>query len=179
MNEIKVTVSYEKPTTSKFDALMAEYEAAKKYADETVAYYKPLADAAEEAKFDAIMKQLEPIKEYAKRISEIKNGETVWIIAYLPISICGGCDGEKFSVVYRPKEIYKWTFSTKYGDFERKNIRYYTNGSHNFIGMWDEWGVYNKLEEEAFKQLREAINEQKSRANREINRLNNITKGGN
>ena len=44
MNEIKVTVAYEKPTTSKFDALMAEYEAAKKYADETVAYYKPLAD---------------------------------------------------------------------------------------------------------------------------------------
>jgi hypothetical protein len=47
MNEIKVTVAYEKPNTSKFDALMAEYEAAKKYADETVAYYKPLADIAE------------------------------------------------------------------------------------------------------------------------------------
>ena len=55
MNEIKVTVSYEKPTTSKFDALMAEYEAAKKYADETVAYYKPLADVAEDAKFDAVL----------------------------------------------------------------------------------------------------------------------------
>ena len=89
MNEIKVTVTYDKPTTSKFDALMAEYEAAKKYADETVAYYKPLADAAEEAKFDAIMEQLETIKEYAKRISEIKDGDAVWIKAHIPSCVCG------------------------------------------------------------------------------------------
>ena len=180
MSEIKVTVTYDKPNTSKFDALMAEYEAAKKYADETVAYYKPLADAAEEAKFDAIMEQLEIIKEYAKRISEIKNGEAVWITACIPISICGGHEGEKFSVVYRPKETtYKWCFTTQYGDFKKEYLKHYSGGTINFVGMWDEWGVYNKLEKEACSQLREVINKQKCRANHEKNRLYNIIKGGN
>ena len=43
MTNIKVTVEYEVPKTNKFDALMAEYEIAKKIADETESYYKPLA----------------------------------------------------------------------------------------------------------------------------------------
>ena len=109
MNEIKVTVTYDKPNTSKFDALMAEYEAAKKCADETVAYYKPLADVAEDAKFDTIMEQLETIKEYAVRISEINGGGAVWINAYLPSSVCGklACEGEKFSVCYMFRK-WKW-----------------------------------------------------------------------
>ena len=182
MNEIKVTVTYDKPTTSKFDALMAEYEAAKKYADETVAYYKPLAAAAEEAKFDAIMKQLETIKEYAVRISEITNGSAVWITAYISSGLCGSVnsDGEKFSVVYRPKETtYKWTFETQYREFERKHLRYYSEGSHNFIGNWDEWKVYEKLEAKALELLRKEITEQTRRANQAKNRLYNITKGGN
>ena len=38
--------------------------------NETVDYYKPLADCAEKAKFEAIMEQLEIIKEYAKKIHE-------------------------------------------------------------------------------------------------------------
>ena len=95
MNEIKVTVAYEKPTTSKFDALMAEYEAAKKYADETVAYYKPLADVAENAKFDAIMEQLETIKEYAKRIYKItEKGRQMYKDEWNRLMLCV-LDGEK------------------------------------------------------------------------------------
>jgi hypothetical protein len=182
MNEIKVTVSYEKPTTSKFDALMAEYEAAKKYADETVSYYKPLADAAEEAKFDAIMEQLETIKEYAKRISEIKNGEAVWIKAHIASDVCGSRNsgGEDIEVIYRPRETgYMFAIHAAYQDFNRKHIKYYSEGSHNFLGNWDEWRVYEKLERNAISQLNELITEQKRRANAEKNRLYNITKGGN
>lgn len=182
MNEIKVTVTYDKPTTSKFDALIAEYEAAKKYADETVSYYKPLADAAEEAKFDAIMEQLETIKRYAKHISDITNGSAVWITAYISSSLCGSpsSEGEKFSVVYRPKETtYKWEFNTQYGEFKKEHIRYYTEGYHNFIGNWDTWKVYEKLEEKALELIRKEITEQTRRANREKNRLYNITNGGN
>lgn len=181
MNEIKVTVSYEKPTTSKFDALMAEYEVAKKYADETVSYYKPLADAAEEAKFNAIMEQLETIKEYAKRISEIKNGDAVWIKAYLSSDLPemhsqGGC----FEVVYRPRETtYKFEVNSTYRHFDRKHLEYHSKAPFNFIGNWDEWKVYEGLERNAMSQLRDLINEQKRRANQERNRLDNITKGGN
>ena len=186
MSEIKVTVTYDKPTTSKFDALIAEYEVAKKYADETVAYYKPLADAAEEAKFDAIMEQLETIKEYAKIISDL-SGQAVWISVIIPANIRGGCshsssDG-KFSVVYRPKDNFPFEIMW-YGDpftKERLKKRWYgmCDRHYNIIGMWNEWGVYERLEKEAISQLNCLINNQKRRANAEKNRLYNITKGGN
>ena len=162
MNNIKVTVTYEKPTTSKFDALMAEYEAAKKYADETVAYYKPLADAAEEAKFDAIMEQLETIKGYAKHISDIKGGEAIWIKAYISSDVCGASTGQEFEVIYRPRETnFRFEIRSSWREFDRRYIKYHSEGSSNFIGNWDKWKVYEKLERNA------------------INRLYNITKGGN
>lgn len=177
MNEIKVTVTYDKPSTAKFDALMAEYEAAKKCADETVAYYKPLADVAEEAKFDAIMEQLETIKDYARRISEINNGNSVWITIHIPISVCGGREAEKFSITYRPTETtFMWCYSTRYGDFKKEYLKHYNGGTYNLVVMWDEWEVYNKLEEEACNQLHQAINNQKRRGNHEKNRYYNIVK---
>ena len=169
MNEIKVTVSYEKPTTSKFDALMKEYEAAKKYAEETVAYYKPLADAAEEAKFDAIMEQLETIKEYAKRISTITNRKAVWIKT------------SNFTVCYRTD--YKTEITWYSLDFTKENIRRnphrFCESVYNILGKWDEWNMYEMLERDACQKLANAIDEQKQRANHEQSRLNNITKGGN
>ena len=183
MNEIKVTVTYEKPTTSKFDALMAEYEAANKYADETVAYYKPLADAAEDAKFDAIMEQLETIKRYAKTISNLSD-QSVWISTIIPINVRGGCshsssDG-KFSVIYRRNSNFPFEIMWIGDPFtkERLRKRWYSmcEGHCNIIGMWNEWGVYERLEKEAISQLNNLINEQKRRANAQKNRLNNIIK---
>ena len=174
MNEIKVTVTYDKPNTSKFDALMAEYEAAKKYADETVAYYKPLADAAEEAKMDAILKQLETIKEYAKRLSDITN-ESVWIKAKHPTNTI------YFEVVYRINGGYDiaWGGHT----FDTKNLRWsryrFCIDTWNILGMWDEWRMYEQLDNNAMQQLRGVINKQTREANAEKNRLYNITKGGN
>ena len=175
MNEIKVSVSYEKPTTSKFDALMAEYEVAKKVAEETVSYYKPLADAAENAKFDAIMEQLETIKEYAVRISQI-TGKAVWITAYISSSLTNYVS-EKFSVIYRPNQtVNKWEIRSEHREFNKNHIAYYTEYGHNFIGEWDKWKVYQKLEENACNQLEQAIKKQKDKAQHQINRLNNITK---
>ena len=174
MNEIKVTVTYDKPTTSKFDALMAEYEAAKRCADETVAYYKPLADAAESAKFDAILEQLETIQEYAKRISEINN-EAVWISRWI--------GARRFDVVYRPKEIthrYEITWGGDAFTKEKANrMRHLFYDGFNIIGRWEELKVYEQLQAEAFALLQEAIDKQKQRGSYQQYRLNNITKGGN
>ena len=164
MNEIKVSVSYEKPSTNKFDALMKEYETAKKVADETVTYYKPLADAAEEAKFSAIMCQLKTIQRYAKQISEIKN-ETVWISYW-----AGAC---RFDVVYRPKETeYRYEVTWGGTSFTKDNM----NIIRPLIGQWEERRVYKGLEEEAFKQLKEEIEKQVKRGQAQIDRLNNIVK---
>lgn len=177
MNEIKVTVTYDKPNTTKFDALMAEYEAAKKCADETVAYYKPLADVAEEAKFDAIMEQLETIKDYAMRISEINGGTAVWISAYYTANEIGAYTSNTFEVIYRPKETtLMWEIKTNHGRFAKPYVKYYCENGRNFIGNWEELKVYQRLEANACKQLREAINNQKRRANHETNRYHNIVK---
>lgn len=170
MNEIKVTVTYNKPTTSKFDALMAEYEAAKKMADETVAYYKPLADAAEDAKFDAIMEQLETIVDYAKCICEIiPNKRAVWIKT------------SNFTVCYRID--YKTEITWHNLEFTKekmhRNPHRFCESIYNIIGNWDEWHMYEMLEQDACRQLTEAIAEQKRIGNHEKNRLINITKGGN
>ncbi len=174
MNEIKVTVTYEKPNTNKFDALMAEYEAAKKYADETVAYYKPLADVAENAKFDAILEQLETIKEYARRISEI-TGESTYIREWI-----GSC---RFDISYHPNEP-RLQYEVKYGGkpftkAQAQNDRNTFFDGINIIGRWEELKAYEQLEGAACGVLRKAITEQTRRANREKNRLYNITKGGN
>lgn len=171
MNNIKVTVSYEKPTTTKFDALMAEYETAKKMADETVSYYKPLADAAEDAKFDAIIEQLETIADYAKRICEIDpNHRAVWIKAYV--------SSTAFIVCYR--KDYKLEIQWDGADFTKENLHknpgWFFNGRYNIMGNWDEWEVYQKLEDNACRQLKEAITRQTARCQKQIDRLNNIQK---
>ena len=177
MNEIKVTVSYDKPTTSKFDALMAEYEAAKKYADETVAHYKPLADAAEDAKFDAIMEQLETIKEYAKRIYEITGHSEVIISAGVHAYMRGDTGSSVyFQVTYRPKTNFPFDISCDHTRFVKGK---FCEGRYNFVGKWEEWKIYEQLEKDACDKLRAAIEGQKAKAQKQINRLNNITKGGN
>ena len=164
MNEIKVTVTYEKPNTNKFDALMAEYETAKRVADETVAYYKPLADVAEEAKFDAIMEQLETIKEYAKHISEIKNDAT-WISYW--------AGARRFDVVYRPKQAtYRYEITWGGDPFTKEKMQI----MRHIIVRWEELKVYEELEKEACKQLKKEIQKQVKRSQEQIDRLNNIVK---
>ena len=173
MKNIKVTVEYETPTTSKFDALMAEYVIAKKLADETVAYYKPLADVAEEAKVDAILEQLETIKEYARRISEITN-DAVFIQHWI-------CD-RRFDIVYRPNEtIHKYEVKWGGEPFTKEQSKIRRNAffdGSNIIGRWEEVRAYENLEKEAFRLLEDAINKQKNRAHYQQNRLNNIIQGG-
>ena len=183
MKNIKVTVEYEVPKTNKFDALMAEYAVAKKVADETVAYYKPLADIAEEAKFDAIMEQLETIKQYAKQISDISN-TAVWIRASLSAELRNSPYRNidlyrHFEVVYRPQSGFEIIWD---GDkFTKERLRKYREAmcykERNIIGKWDEWGVYRMLEDSACKQLKDIIQRQVNKGQEQINRLKNIQGG--
>lgn len=72
MNEIKVTVAYEKPTTSRIDNLFAEYDAAHNLAEATKAELTPIIDAVGEAKHRAILNQLEPIVEAVKKLHKLR-----------------------------------------------------------------------------------------------------------
>ena len=166
-NTIKVTVEYETPKTTKFEALMKEYETAKKVADETVSYYKPLADIAETAKFKAIEEQLEIIKQYAKQISDISK-EATFISAWF--------GPWRFDLVYRPRET---TFKSEinYGGklFVNSNPSFYSGGT-NIVGNWEEWNCFKELERQALNQLQNLIDKEKERGLKEIARLNNIVK---
>lgn len=174
MNEIKVTVAYKMPKTTKFDALMEEFEAAKKVADETVAYYQPLADVAEDAKFDAIAEQLETIKCYAQKIAGIvQKKDDIRIYTY--------CNGYMFRVLYRPYNS-NFPFEITWGNtqFTKENMHRhhgcFCEGNYNIVGNWDEWGIYQKLENNACSQLTNAIKAQVARGQNQIDRLNNIVK---
>jgi hypothetical protein len=185
MKNIKVIVEYEVPKTSKFDALMNEYMVAKKIADETESYYKPLAELAEEAKFDAIMHQLEIIKYYAQQISRLNNNETVWIKAHIPgyerNEHCPMYGSGDFIVTYFPREQNRFEirWSSVIFDKERFNSGRcnFCSGSHNVVGNWDKWKVYQRLEEDAIKKLNELIQKQTERKQRQINRLKDIQGG--
>lgn len=186
MKNIKVTVEYEIPKTNKFDALLAEYEIVKRIADEAEEYYKPLAELAEEAKFDAIMHQLETIKYYAQQISQLCGhcGSTR-IKATIPYHERNdhnyAYNSGDFTVEYFPKE--KDHFRIKWGgvifDKERFNNGRgnFCSGSQNVIGNWDQWRVYQRLEEDAIKKLNELIQKQTERRQRQINRLKDVQGG--
>lgn len=182
MNEIKVTVTYEKPATTKFDALMEEYKAAKKMADETVAYYKPLADAAEEAKMDAILEQIEPIVEYAKQLAQITGKERITIRDHVTQSQSGYYDLQSFTVEYKAfadQTVIRWGVA----NFIKENLRnhpgYFVGDGSNILGNWDNWNVYEGLENDAISQLKTAIEKQQKRGEEQVDRLNNIQKGVN
>lgn len=165
---IKVSVEYETPKTTKFEALLKEFEIATKVADETVDYYKPLADCAEKAKFEAIMEQLEIIKQYAKQISSITHQAT-FLRSWFE-----GKGAWAFELVYRPNEI-TFPFEIKYGGkpFVRDNPSFYQGGT-NIVGNWEEWRCFELLEKEACRQLQVLIEKETQRGNKQIERLNNI-----
>ena len=168
MSTIKVSVEYEKPKTTKFEALMKEFELAKKVADETVDYYKPLADCAEEAKFEAILEQLEIIKQYAKQISNITHEATFfreWFGTWA------------FELVYRPQET-SCVFEIRYGSrkFIKDNISSFVMSGTNIVGNWEKWCCFEKLEKAACKKLERLIAKEQERGQKQIERLTNIQK---
>lgn len=171
-NRIKVTAEYEIPETTKFDLLMTEYRAAKKYADENVSYYKPLADAAEDAKFDAIMEQLKVIIGYLEQIYQI-NKWYATVMAEIPRS------PYYFLIEYISDGEYRIKWAEK--EFTKDNFHrfhpYFCTGNHNILGNWEEWKIYQQLEQDALKRLQELIRSELSRAENQIKRLNNIIKG--
>ena len=182
-NSIIVSVEYETPKTSRFDALMAEYAAAKKCADETISHYKPLADAAEEAMVVAILTQLETIKGYVAQIHALDSSVT-------KISAVGEVRGvNAYSA---------WDFSVKV-DHLTNDIRYYWGGlpfnlegltshhraytgvsgteyedKYNILGNWNEWEIYSKLEERCLRELRRIIEHTKDCGNVQRERLERI-----
>lgn len=168
MSNIKISVSYNTPPTTKFDALMKEYEAAKKVADETIAYYAPLADAAEHAKLLAIIKQLEPIKKCATQLAKINDGVVI-IDAY--------ANSKRFYVSgYRDGSAHiAWAGAKVSLENFDANPYFFTGPDYNILGNWNNWKIYEQLETRACEMLKAAIECQKTKGDKEIARFLNAT----
>lgn len=176
MKNIKVTVEYETPKTDKFAELMKQYEEIKQTSTETVNYYKPLADAAEEKKLELILEQLKTIEGYLEQIYSI-NPQKINIVAY---GITDGHYDEKLVVKYEKSTFtVRWCewYELSLGMYRQAKVRF--NGEQyegwNILGKWDEWKMYKQLEESCFNLLKREIDKQKKKAETEVNRLKNIT----
>ena len=179
MSEIKVSVSYEKAPTTKFEALLKEYEVAKKVSDEQVSYYKPLADAAEDAKFKAILEQLETIKGYALKIAELTTSKTSYIGCYLSSATLHGYTGRDFKVVVKDGKVVVKFGDVQFNEENYTNLRSeFCNRDYNLIADWDRMKIYEGLENSAIAKLTSLIDSVKEVGERQVKRLSRVTGEG-
>lgn len=172
-NMIKVTVEYTTPKTDKFTALLSQYDEVKKTAQETIDYYRPLADMAEETKLLAILEQLGTIKEYLWALNGINpHIKEVYITSYNYSSY----DNGKVSLRIVDNKILVYWHSHLFSvDYYRKNKWAFTDGEYmNILGNWDKWEVYKKLETACLRMLKREVENQKAAAEKQIARLKNI-----
>ena len=150
IRNIKVSAHYEVDTApSKFDALLAQYEAAKAIADETANTKQPLIDAMGEKKLELIKQQLDVIVDRLNAISYRKE-------AVIEIGA---------SVIYEGRE-YAVTIHTHWiWDKPKIYLNGYTYGykpdwwfkEDGIVTLWNSLGLYEKLEQRCEKMLEEMI----------------------
>lgn len=163
---------------SKFDALIKEYEAAKRLADETVETKQPIVDAIGEKKLQMIDEQLDTIASCLQKICEIRGR-------------CGVCTAEAYAYL-TPEGYGKVSARVRYyvgGDVEKRldgwdidNRRQQWFDINGVVTKWNEYHLYEKLLTDCQSQLRSAIDEQKRRMNKVNTILENMNndseKGG-
>lgn len=151
IKNIKVLAHYETDSTpSKFDALFAQYEAAKAIADETESIKQPLIDAMGERKLELIYKQLDVIVQRLNMISKCRQG-VVSIDAFdwstankLTVKIVSYCCWDK-------AEIYLCGYQTPRESWFKE---------YGIVTLWNKLGLYEKLEKKCEQMLEEMITQQ-------------------
>lgn len=181
---IKVSVSYEQPETTKFDELRKQYDIAKQIADETVSYYTPLAEAAEEAKMKAILDQLKNIERYCFQIASLRTSKKAKVSTMITGEMRGhhnlGCIWFSVECTIENDHIPKYYKKWGYNEFSMENLKnhsyVFTDKGFDILKNWDTWKVYQELEDNAIYQMKSLIKQQEERGKEQIERLNNIVK---
>lgn len=179
--KINISVSYEEPKTTKFDALMEQYKAAKQIANETVSYYKPLAEAGEEAKMKAILKQLETIEYYCYQLALLKADKKSEVSTIITASQRGSNSGGLWFTVRCNIDTNGIShYYKKWGnvEFSIENLKKFPHAfieeGYNILGNWDKWKIYEELEDNIYSKIRMLIDEQEKRGKKQIQRFENI-----
>ena len=183
MNEIKVTAEYINKEPSKFDALVAEYNAAKALADVTVSEKQPLIDAMGEAKLELIKKQLNDIAQKLHVIAKIR-GTGVCIKVLVRV----GPDGVILEddcpnlgrIKYTPWNVFVSVgkaeednyISLDFKDIDSPCESWFSE--NGIVTRWNDYKFYEKLLAECEKQMRELIDGQNSITERINNTFSNM-----
>ena len=154
IKNIKVSAHYEMDSSpSKFDALFAQYEAAKAIADETASTKQPLIDAMGEKKLELIYKQLDVIVQRLNIISKCK-GAVVGISAW----VWPGASKLEVTITtchtWKEPQIFLCGYSTPRDSWFKKD---------GIVTLWNQLGLYEKLEKNCENKLNEMIIEQNNK----------------
>lgn len=160
MNEIRVTAEYINKPSTKFDALLAEFKAAKALAEATEAEKQPLIDAMGEAKLELIKKQLHEIV------------EKLFVIVHITGRDCE-IKVEKMVNWYNYKASvsvnHRYTIKIYLGGYDINTSREWWFSEDGIVTKWNELKLYDMLLKECEKIMTNLINEQ----NKKIERINN------
>lgn len=181
MNNIIIKVEYEKPKTDAFALLLDQYNAAAELAANAKNYYRPLAEAAEQAKFAAILDQLETIKEYLRKLHEI-NPDIKRIETYSPVERDPKCLEMKMEISKSNEICIYWANYPFTIEQYQREAWIFTDercGYLNILGNWDRWGMYTRIEKACMSRLRWEIHRKTEAAKREQMRLENIARDSN
>ena len=165
IKNIKVSAHYETDITpSKFDALFEQYEIAKTIADETESVKQPLIDAMGDKKLELIYKQLDVIVQRLNVISKcIGHVRTV--------SVYDWSTPKKITVKitthhnWNKPEIYLEGYSSPQSSWFKEN---------GIVTLWNKLGLYEKLEKECVRLLKEMINSENRKTSRINTNYNNM-----
>ena len=160
MNEIRVTAEYINKPSNKFDALLAEFKAAKALAEATEAEKQPLIDAMGEVKLELIKEQLHDIVKkmfvivrITGRSCEIKVEKMVDWYSY------------KVSILVD----HAYTIRTYLNGNDINTARNGWFGEDGIVTKWNELKLYDMILKECEQRMTNLINEQ----NKKIERINN------
>lgn len=172
---IKITVAYTAPVTDKFDALLEQYGEVKRLSNETVNFYRPLAEAAEETKVTLILEQLKTIHGYLLKLNSIDIYRNYITVHSQP----GHKDSFVFAVELGVDNelVVRWNDYILNHDNVVKWGNHFTANYHdryNILGNWDKWRMYEKLENRCLELLTTEIDKQKRLAENEKKRFHNI-----
>ncbi len=166
-NVIKITVEYEQPKADKFNELLTQYHNIKKISDDTISYYKPLADAANEKKMELIIEQVKTIQQYLTEINKLDNRYNVV------------CERINIAGTYRNFKVFSdkiYWYDEPFTMNQYITSNDYMKGTFETVFIkWDELKIYESLEKQCVDKLNIIIDREKAKAEKQIKRLKNIT----
>lgn len=179
-NKIKVTVEYEKPEMSKFEALLNQYKIAEEIANATEVELTPLIQEGGKAKYIAICEQLTVIGKQFREYCIVTKKKYYTHIWTKYRNSCGS--DVYFSIGYTPDNDtlyylfngysldrgYGWDFM----NFERNSRDLIGEGG--VVTRWNRFNIISELQQELERYITNAIKDQTERVSKVQTHLKNI-----